>query len=275
MDRGECGINLRAVFDIVKADNAKTVAHGAALFGKTRQHSKRHKVVKANRGINLRMALRQFQRRSAAKGAGGAAVQGKGGKAPRLQGCDIARHAILGDSAARLPADKGDMLRAAIQQMLRSNFAAALVIGRGKGEQIDPWINFAQHLHHGQTCAQKRVKGRLLAPIGGRDHQGADAVFDHGTDNLRLQHRVFVGVGDHRGIAALRQRHLQRGGEFGEEWVAQIVDHHADQPHAVRPQIGRVAVVDIAQIHHHPLHRCACFGLNRRAFLKHQTDGGF
>ena len=99
--------------------------------------------------------------------AAGRPCSAKGGQSPRLNGRKIAGHAILGDSAVVLPADKGNMLRPAIEQMLRSNFAAPPVIMRREREQIDPRIPLAQDLHHGQARSTQWVKDLLSLRIGG------------------------------------------------------------------------------------------------------------
>ena len=55
-------------------------------------------------------------------------------------------------------------------------------------------------------------------------------MFDHRAHEFGLQIGVFVGIGDDGRVAFGGQRHLQNGGEFGEERIAQIVDDKTHKP---------------------------------------------
>ena len=214
-------------------------------------------------------------RRLTPEGARRPAVQRKRRHAMRRQARKIARHPLFGHSPALQPADKGYVTRAAGHQMCGGQRTTKPIIRGGKREMLDARINLAQHLHHRNPRAQKRVKGHLFLPIGRRNHHRGHAMFDHRGDDLALQRRVLIGVGNHRRIATRRQGHLDRGGKLGKERVPQIIDHQPDQPDLGRPQIGRVAIVDVTQFLHHPQHGLTGFGLHGGILLEHQRDGRF
>jgi len=274
-DGRQGGISLGNLFDVVKAHDQEIPADAPSDLVAARNHSQGDKVIETHRRVHACVVGKQLARGAAAERAAGLAGHDDRLQPHVRQDIQIARLAFLGHGPAFKPPDKGDATRPGGYEMLRRLAAARHVVGRNQREPVQPLIDAAQHLHGGNAAARYGIKGCSGLAIGRADDQRRHAMFNHRTHDLVLQLRAFIGVGDNRRIAALRQRHLQRCGEFGEERVAQIVDHKANQPGIRHSHVGGGAIVDIADFSHRPAHQGAGFLAHRRAVLQHKADRRF
>ena len=199
-DRGQCGKCLGTILDVIEAHDPEVGADGAAKLGAAGQKAQRGQVVEAKDRVDLPVVPGEALRSLAPEAATGTA-----GKMERHQPAGgecrkIPRHSRPGDGATFNPADEGDLARAFGQQMFGRKTAAVGIVGGGEGK-ARAVHHLPQDLQRRDTCPGDCIEGRGLFAIGGRDDQCRNAVFQHRADDLGLQRGVFVGVGDHGGMA--------------------------------------------------------------------------
>ena len=104
-----------------------------------------------------------------------------------------------------------------------------------------------QHLHDGQALPAQPLDDSASGALGGREQDAVDPVLAHARDEAALARRRLRGVGEKRHPARPVERLVDSGRQFGVERIGDLADDQADRVRQPRPQIGRGAVVDIAE----------------------------
>ncbi len=88
---------------------------------------------------------------------------------------------------------------------------------------------------------------RCGGAMGGADDEPRRPLLAHQAQQLGLADGILAGIGDEGDEARGLEDALDADRHIGEEGIAEVVDDHADDGRAGLAQIGRRAVVDIAQ----------------------------
>ena len=105
----------------------------------------------------------------------------------------------------------------------------------------------AQHLDNRQALSPHVVDDRRVGAFGRREKQTVNAVFPHAGDEAVLPDRRLGCVGEEGNPAGAIETILDAGGQLGIKRIGDLAHDQTDRLGQPGAQIGRGAVVDIAE----------------------------
>ena len=132
-----------------------------------------------------------------------------------------------------------------------------------------------RHAPDGQDERHAEIEQVVDLPPLGLERRTEDdprrAVLAHRAHDLGLPDDALGRVGNERNVARRAQDAFDPDGELGEERVRQVIDDHADDARLRTAQVGRAAVVDVAELGHRLRHAVAGLVGHEGAALEHQA----
>ena len=169
-----------------------------------------------------------------------------------------------------MPAVEGDALVTQSDQMLGRQARTGAVVH----DQVVPRaIELTVEHEHGNVGADRTGHRGSIAALGRREDDPGRRVLDQGREHGLLALHRLAGTAEQGDEADRRQRFVDTGGELGEVRIGKVVDDQGDAGRRLRAQIGRRAVVDVADTSDFGLDPGARFRMHERAAAQHQRHG--